>query len=835
MAVTTNTVRGYSLSVYTQDSSNSMRHQNSSVTDAIAPISSISGYNATTGASDLAGNTWGFRKNNGTTDSPSYTNWFAVGENANNNTIIYDTDTGNAAYCENLSYPLNNTDCDAGSYDTHSVNFGAKLTSSLPAGTYTNNVVFSAVAKDEGARYTLDFHPNGGENVMAKRAIIKGSTTTLPRTGFVMSGYYIKGWALTQADAEAASVTASHPTATTPSSLTYRAGKTVEVNDLIIAAIAAGQSVEQNALINLYAIWEPDADPIQGFMCRNLSAGESTALKDTRDGQKYTVKKLADGNCWMMDNLAVSDVLMTDQDTNLATNATFDLTTGVTYSGSTGWCQENSDACDNVKAVYVDNTNGGYYNWYTATAGNGTYSTSTDGTTIVYDICPKGWHLPVGGNNSTTNQFARLDIALNPQDSLAGTNRHNDTSGIDATALATSFANLTSIFPLVGRIDGSLVVVGTRGYYQSSTARSDTSSYFLDLQSGNSYVAPRSHSVKYTGLSIRCVAQNHYTLAYDANSGTGTAPASQPVSDNESVTLQNNTFEKDGYNFLGWSTNASATTADYPASSSQNVNDIVAAASASGQTPTDGSTLTLYAVWEKAVTYFQTTGSCATIDVNTTGTLTDSRDEQEYTVYRFRNTGTAGNFDSGYPSGMSGYCIMTKDLSLGYVTGGSVTKGSDLTLTTNDSAAAATITARTDTSDRTRPDYWSASDSSPQYINGYGRSYYSFVAAQKVCPKGWTLPTQTQYNNIASFMGGNSSTGSSHVRNAPYGFVLGGRFEATIEWSNVGSFGYYWSSTESGSDRGYGLYFGSSNLFTSSSESGNYKNRGMSVRCVSAP
>ncbi|MBQ3468044.1 InlB B-repeat-containing protein [Candidatus Saccharibacteria bacterium] len=256
VAVTTNTVRGYSLSVYTQDSSNSMRHQNSAVTDAIAPISSISGYNATTGASDLAGNTWGFRKNNGTTDSPSYTNWFAVGENANNNTAIYDTDTGNSAFCENLSYPLSSTGCDSGTYDTFNINFGAKLTSSLPAGTYTNNVVFSAVAKDEGARYTLDFHPNGGENVMANRTVIKGSTAVLPTNGFSLPGHAIKGWALTQADAEAASTTTSHPTPTAPTYTTYTAGQTVSVNDLITAAIAAGQSVEQNALINLYAIWD---------------------------------------------------------------------------------------------------------------------------------------------------------------------------------------------------------------------------------------------------------------------------------------------------------------------------------------------------------------------------------------------------------------------------------------------------------------------------------------------------------------------------------------------------------------------------------------------------
>ena len=48
-------------------------------------------------------------------------------------------------------------------------------------------------------------------------------------------------------------------------------------------------------------------------------------------------------------------------------------------------------------------------------------------------------------------------------------------------------------------------------------------------------------------------------------------------------------------------------------------------------------------------------------------------------------------------------CIRFRlDLSLGYVTGGSVTKGANLTLTANDSASAYTITARIGT------DNWSS-------------------------------------------------------------------------------------------------------------------------------
>ncbi|MBQ8992426.1 hypothetical protein IJ090_03280, partial [Candidatus Saccharibacteria bacterium] len=172
----------------------------------------------------------------------------------------------------------------------------------------------------------------------------------------------------------------------------------------------------------------------------------------------------------------------------------------------------------------------------------------------------------------------------------------------------------------------------------------------------------------------------------------------------------------------------------------------------------------------------------------------------------------------------------TKDLSLGYVTGGSITKGSNLTLTTTDSAAAGTITYRSSSSS------WSIgnSDSNLQYTYGTAtessHGYYSYGAAQVVCPKGWRPPTNAEYGNIRTFMGGNNSTGSSKIRRTPYNFVYGGNFYSS-GWSYVGSRGNYWASTQYSSTDGYLLDFDSSSLYTGS----NSKSYGRSVRCISAP
>ena len=76
------------------------------------------------------------------------------------------------------------------------------------------------------------------------------------------------------------------------------------------------------------------------------------------------------------------------------------------------------------------------------------------------------------------------------------------------------------------------------------------------------------------------------TLTYHPNGGKGTATTENPLN-NESVTLKSNTelgFTRTGYKFLGWSTNSTATEAEYLAN---------AAIIVDNKSPN-----TLYAVWE---------------------------------------------------------------------------------------------------------------------------------------------------------------------------------------------------------------------------------------------
>ncbi len=115
----------------------------------------------------------------------------------------------------------------------------------------------------------------------------------------------------------------------------------------------------------------------------------SAVLEDLRDQTEYTISKLADGRCWMVQNLKIAGVELSSELSDFTGSDTFTVpTTGPTDS----YRYPYSTA---LNGTYLDTTYGAYYTWYTVTAGHGD-STITTGN-IDSSICPKGWRLPIGG------------------------------------------------------------------------------------------------------------------------------------------------------------------------------------------------------------------------------------------------------------------------------------------------------------------------------------------------------------------------------------------------------------------------------------------------------
>jgi uncharacterized protein (TIGR02145 family) len=153
---------------------------------------------------------------------------------------------------------------------------------------------------------------------------------------------------------------------------------------------------------------DPDAEEettMQSFTCaETLPLEQPFTLTDSRDGNKYTIKKLRDGLCWMTDNLRIADITLTSTDSNLPDGETFTIPA----SSPVGFTTIDANV------AYVNDTYGGYYTFLTATAGWG--SSSVNLGNAPKDICPKGWRLPTGGMTNANTVYGEYDRLFHTYD-----------------------------------------------------------------------------------------------------------------------------------------------------------------------------------------------------------------------------------------------------------------------------------------------------------------------------------------------------------------------------------------------------------------------------------
>ena len=89
-----------------------------------------------------------------------------------------------------------------------------------------------------------------------------------------------------------------------------------------------------------------------------------------------------------------------------------------------------------------------------------------------------------------------------------------------------------------------------------------------------------------------------------------------------------------------------------------------------------------------------------------------------------------------------------------------------------------------------------------------------------ICPKNWTLPAYNSSTNDISYSSFNTSGNPGFLASSGY-FYSGTQY-------NVGSFGYWWSSTRSSNSLAYRLFLNGG----SASRNNYYKYYGFSVRCM---
>ncbi len=405
--------------------------------------------------------------------------------------------------------------------------------------TYTIN--YNINTSDANATGTMGTHTNVGEN----------DQVTLYASNFSRTNYGFAGWSFDSTAQPGGSATIYGPneTITAPAPTTPGETKT------------------------LYAVWVQSAGNIQNWVgCSSMSVGQVTALKDLRDNQVYAVAKLADDNCWMIENLRleaagttgnnINDSSVTNESlaqgygksttygdfSGLATAETSNFSNSTTanslyYSGTqSGTASVNigtsdypgyrmpryrnsntSSRASNATGTGNTYSYGNYYTWSAAMANTIYYSSATatdsDGKTsetVETSICPVGWKLPYGrssGNGATSGGFYNLNYIIN-----------NNSDITDSTA-SNNLRTYPNNFLYSGNASASAVASrGSQGNYWSSTAYDYSRSYGLAL--GSSNVSPSSLSYKYLGFSIRCLASNGYDITLNGNGATTAGSAS---------------------------------------------------------------------------------------------------------------------------------------------------------------------------------------------------------------------------------------------------------------------------------------------------------------------
>ena len=448
---------------------------------------------------------------------------------------------------DNLANLRTTTGPSAETGDDVQFKIAAKADTTQLSGEYNNVINFAVTATPEPALEPVACNPGkicynanslkAVEGSMGEQAANDNTETTLIASNFSKPEYGFAGWSTTYDYSDPTGFYGPNETITTPS------------------------DVSTNGL-SLYAIWVKSTGTIQNWTgCPSLSEGDVTALKDARDNQTYAVAKLADGNCWMIENLRL-DAEYTRGESNKAlaqgygTSTTYGNfigladTENVNFNSTTPDAANNAtnslyssdgsttinigtsnDPADRMPRYNNNNTNrdltasysgtgsstyyqwysyGNYYTWPAAIADTSYYNTNNQSVTNT-SLCPTGWHLPLGGdkNNTTNSDFWKLSVATigaEPANTTSNTypsyTNNSNTEGTDASKALRAYPNN---FVYSGDFSGpSAINRGSFGDYWSSTVSDNSNSYYLNLGSTN--VRPGTlNGNKYYGRTVRCV------------------------------------------------------------------------------------------------------------------------------------------------------------------------------------------------------------------------------------------------------------------------------------------------------------------------------------------
>ena len=280
---------------------------------------------------------------------------------------------------------------------------------------------------------------------------------------------------------------------------------------------------------------------ITAVVCDDVDIVPSTLkVYDSRDNHIYTVGKLLDNRCWLLDNLALDltnptvQANLSPENTNAsqtAINALLnggrvegnDSTNRYATSGVTSFSgfSNNSYSVPQIDATRINETSsnypsggdsfpdasswkfGVYYNFCAASAGSYCYGNGKDdpgtgydapGTAVDVDqdICPANWRLPTGDQpDGDGGELYKLEIPYRDEN-------YSYYAGMRAALR----------LPLGGYHDGGGVYIqGSEGHWFSSTMLPSYPGSNAGLYSSKTSIDALNTKTRYLGYNVRCIAK----------------------------------------------------------------------------------------------------------------------------------------------------------------------------------------------------------------------------------------------------------------------------------------------------------------------------------------
>lgn len=417
LAVSTNNETGYSLYFSTTDTDNSLHGQNPATTETIVAVS------GSTTEENFENNTWGY--NLSLASAGDATTYEAVP--TSRETALLTTE--------------------APSNDNYNLTFGAKVSTAMPSGTYTNTVAVSVVANPKiiSSLVDLTYMQDMTQEICAKSS--ENDTTRLidSRDG----KYY---WVAKLKDGNC------WMTQNLDLDLGVNNGR---VNTTVLTP--EDSDVSQNW--DSSSAYPLQATELEGAISSNTS---NTGTYSWDVGMYVKSDPTSDSDCDSVSSLADSSCISAGWTDVSSMTPMIDDTSNTVIAGG------------QYDAHYLV---GNYYQWNAATAGTGGTITNDDAAD---SICPKGWHLPI--DNYDIGSFYYL---FNSYDAYV-----SPVILIQSPLYFSPYGRLTS---------GSLQFAGSLGLYWSSTtySRVDAASC---LYMGVTAFQPSSYRARADGLTIRCFA-----------------------------------------------------------------------------------------------------------------------------------------------------------------------------------------------------------------------------------------------------------------------------------------------------------------------------------------